>query len=249
MFISILKKSIFPVLLLLLSCGPTNSSQVISLEVLGTRAHITIANPLGNTAGLKEELQSFIQSKNRIFSRYLEDSELALLNRAAKEMHVSRDLFKVIQASLAISRITPVFDITVLPLLKIWDFKQKLVPDEKTLARALSQTGWRGLEVQEPSLIIKRQPRELDLGGIAKGYIIDAVKEFLLGKGINAGIVEIGGDLAVFGERLWRVGITDPGDKKPLIALSLNNTSLVTSGDYERFFEKDGVVYSHIIDP
>ena len=143
MFISILKKSIFPVLLLVVSCGPRNTSEVIPLEVLGTRAHITIVNSPGNTAGLKEELQSFIQSKNRIFSRYLEDSELALLNRATKEMHVSRDLFKVIQTSLAISRVTPVFDITVLPLLKIWDFKLKLVPDKKNIAVALSQTGWR----------------------------------------------------------------------------------------------------------
>ena len=104
------------------------------------------------------------------------------------------------------------------------------------------------------TVFLKRKGMAIGLGGIAKGYAVDKAMESVLKSGIRNAIIKAGGDIRVQGRAEgssgWEVGIQDPRDRKRLLAkLTLTNVSISTSGDYERFFVKDGQLYHHIMDP
>ncbi len=190
------------------------------------------------------------------------NSEISQVNMKAfsEPVVISKDLERVIKKSLAISRISHgAFDITVAPLLRLWPIYKAnkfTIPDRKKLDEAIGLVGWQNIELDalNHTIHFKRKGMAIDLGGIAKGYIVDRIVDYLKRNGIKGALVNAGGDIYALGRavggELWRVGIQHPRQHHKLIAiLEVENKAVVTSGDYERFLIKDGVRYTHIVDP
>jgi thiamine biosynthesis lipoprotein len=137
----------------------------------------------------------------------------------------------------------------------MYDFRQKVKPDEQTLLRALPAVDYHHVLVNDGNRTVRfRHPKvRIDLGGIAKGYAAERSVEILRRRGIEHALVSAGGDTRILGDRRgrsWNVGVRDPRQEGRVIAmLPLVDEAISTSGDYERYFEEDGIRYHHIIKP
>jgi len=204
----------------------------------------------------------------RLFSRTLPHSDISRLNQAAgAESEVSADTYKLLQAAQHYCRESRgTFDITVGPLVALWDFNEQRIPDEQRLRDAARHVGWQGLTLRAdgPGSPTSAQHcyyarladplAALDAGGIAKGYIADSLTDSMLANQLQSFCISLGGNTVARGRKPngqpWQVGIQDPADKTAIIgALELIDASLVTSGIYERSFTLDGCLYHHILDP
>jgi thiamine biosynthesis lipoprotein len=146
------------------------------------------------------------------------------------------------------------FDITVYPVVKLWGFYDKTssVPSAVQIRACLDRVNWRDLALDDNRLTPRRAGLRIDLGGIAKGYAVGEAVRVLKASGVRSALVDAGGDLYAFGQingRAWRAGVRNPRGDGIIARLDLHDESVTTSGDYERFFEKDGVRYHHIMDP
>lgn len=147
------------------------------------------------------------------------------------------------------------FDFTVEPLVRLWGFYQdeeKHVPEENEIKRTLARVGFRAVKREGKTLFLRG--RQIDLGGIVKGYALDKAKEFLKTKPIKGFLLNAGGNIVVGGKKpdmsLWTLAIRHPRKPNEVIALfSLREGSVATSGDYEQYFIQHGRRYHHIIDP
>ncbi|MFQ3573293.1 MAG: FAD:protein FMN transferase [Thermodesulfovibrionales bacterium] len=202
-----------------------------------------------------------IKRLEEILNYYDERSEIRKINRNAgiKPVKVSKETFDLIQKAIKVSEITEGgFDITAGPLIKLWDFKTKKIPTGQEIKNALSLVDYRAIVLNKAdyTVFIKKKGMEINPGGIIKGYASEKIAGLLVEKGIKGGIVSIGGDIKTFGLKLdnrgWMVGIQSPRPKtnKDEIfgKVELSNKCISTSGDYERYFELDGVRYHHILD-
>jgi len=196
----------------------------------------------------------------RLMSRRIEGSDVWRVNRAAgrKAVKISGDVLCVMEKALQVSDLSGgAFDPTVGSLVSLWDrcWKGDRVPSRGEVASALARVGYRDLQIDEDkgALFLRREGMELALGGIAKGYAVDRAFRFLKDLGFKALIVDAGGDLRTGGTKFgapWVVGIQDPRDESRLMAtVEVKEAAVATSGDYERYFIKDGVRYHHILDP
>ena len=193
-----------------------------------------------------------------LMSPYKTSSLLSELNNnaASRPVIVGEELFKLIESSLAFSELTGgAFDITYASVGRYYDYRRGRVPDDETLAESIRAINYRHVVLDHENYAISYnvQGVYIDLGGIGKGYAVDRGIEILRAHGISQGLVGAGGDSRIIGDRHgepWVVGIRDPRIKSEMVAvLPLMDVSVSTSGDYERFFEKDGIRYHHIIDP
>lgn len=183
-----------------------------------------------------------------IFSRTDEESEVSRLNRSGEEfINVSECTRTVIERGIWYGELTAGrFDITMCPVSELWNFENQQIPGRDEISEALKNVDYQGIEVTDKGICL--HGKKLDLGGIAKGYIADCLVEYLRDNGAENGIVNLGGDLRVFGnkEQIVRVQAPDGGYAA---AVSVKNRAVVTSGTYERNFINDGVNYHHILDP
>ncbi len=196
-----------------------------------------------------------------MLSRHRATSEIALINRASGmgPVAVSLETLLLIDQALEFGELTEgAFDITVAPLLKLWQFAEGggKIPPEESLRAALEHVDFRAVAVDRAtrSVALRQRGAEIDLGGIAKGFIVDRAVDVLRRAGITSASVDAGGDIRLLGSRPdgrpWRIGVRHPREQRGIIAvLELENTAVVTSGDYERYFLLDGVRYHHILDP
>jgi thiamine biosynthesis lipoprotein len=203
-----------------------------------------------------------IDRVDRLMSHYRRDSPLSRLNREAANgpVEVEPELLDFLAECLRWSRESDgAFDVTVGPLMKAWGFfrDEGRVPADDELARALDVVGYRHVVLDRRAGTVRfdRPGVELDLGGIGKGYAVDRAVELLRRKGISSALVNLGGS-SVYGlggppgRDAWEVGIADPtAPGKTARTVRLRDRALSVSGGYERFFEKGGVTYSHIMDP
>jgi thiamine biosynthesis lipoprotein len=146
------------------------------------------------------------------------------------------------------------FDVTVYPLVDLWGFFRgaPAVPARPDIAACLKNVGWRQLKIENGVLAKPNDGVKIDLGAIAKGYAVGEAVKVLKGAGVKSALIDAGGDIFAIGElrgRPWKVGIRNPRGEGVMGALDVSDLTIVTSGDYERFFEKDGVRYHHILDP
>lgn len=199
-----------------------------------------------------------------LLSFWTETSEIAALNREAGRgpVRLSDETYEIVARAMEISRETDgAFDGTIGPVIREWDFKTQTLPDPEALARAIKRVDYRRIRMDSAARTAYLESAEMsfDTGGIAKGYAADRAVGALKANGIRAGIVAVAGDVRVFGTRQngsrWRVGIRDPrGEPEDLIAsIDLggagSDEAISTSGDYERYFVRDGVRYHHLLDP
>ena len=203
-----------------------------------------------------------IDRVDRLMSHYRRDSPLSRLNREAANGPVAVDpeLFAFLAECLRWSRESEgAFDVTVGPLMKAWGFfrDEGRVPSGDELARAREVVGHRHvlLDREAGTVRFDRPGVELDLGGIGKGYAVDRVVELLRRRGVASALVNLGGSSvyglgAPPGRESWEIKVQDPADPtKVALTVALRDRALSVSGGYERFFEKDGVTYSHVMDP
>jgi len=210
-------------------------------------------------AGIEKELEKVDQA----MSTYKPDSELNHFNQAPlnKWVKLSEPLFEVLNISQAVAVTSQgAFDVTLGGLVNLWSFgpeaRPESIPDTGLLKERLDETGYQYLELD-----IKRQAARrlhnsfIDLSGVAKGYAVDKVAEWLKQQGVNNFLVNVGGEIVVAGyraeEQPWRVGIEVPDGSQQTAhhILPLINNSIATSGDYRNFYEIDGRRMSHTINP
>lgn len=193
-----------------------------------------------------------------LLSRTLEGSDVWNLNHAeGKPVQVSDDTLTILDAARQVSAASGgAFDVTIAPVSTQWDFTSgaRALPDAAALAEAAEWIDYTKIEVDGDRVTLPAGMM-IDLGGIAKGYIADAVKGYLASRGVESGILSFGGNIVGLGVKPdgspWKVGIQDidkPTGAYMLVAVNRGG-STVTSGIYERGFELDGVYYHHILDP
>ena len=186
------------------------------------------------------------------------DSELSRINAGAADAPValSAGMFALLERALAFSRLSDgAFDITYAGAGQLYDYRAGIAPDEGALAAARPLVGWRHLELDAATRSVRfaRPGVRIDLGGFAKGHAVDNSIAILKRLGIAHAMVAAGGDSHVLGDRRgrpWTIAIRDPRREGEVVALlPLEDVSVSTSGDYERFFERDGERFHHLLDP
>ena len=190
------------------------------------------------------------------YSRYRDDSVLSTINRAAGATAVAVDAETsalLDYADACWRRSGGLFDITSGVLRTVWDFRKPIVPHQADIERALARIGWDRVS-REGRTIALEHGMEIDFGGIGKEYAADRAMAVARDAGIRHGFVNLGGDIRVIGAqpdgRPWHVGIVHPRDPQAAIAqIAIADGGLATSGDYERFFERDGKRYCHVLNP
>ena len=230
---------------------------------MGCTATVRVCGP--DAAALPEvvgEALDEIDRVDRLMSNYRRDSALSRLNSEAARgpVAVEPELLDFLAVCLRWSRESDgAFDVTVGPLMKAWGFFRAdgRVPGDDELREVLAMVGHRHVLLDRRARTVRfdRPGVELDLGGIAKGYAVDRVVELLRRRGITSAVVNLGGSSvyglgAPPGKEAWEIGVQDPTRSNWIaLTVSLRDRALSVAGGYERFFEKDGVTYSHIMDP
>jgi thiamine biosynthesis lipoprotein len=196
---------------------------------------------------------------DRTMSPHKSDSELSRINRdaAGEAVTVSAEMARLLARANDFAQLSGgAFDITYAAVGALYDYRQRIRPSEAQLAQAREAVGYRYLQLDMRARTVRfaRPGMRIDLGGFAKGHAVDNAAAILRHRGIRHAIVSAGGDSRVIGDRRgrpWTIGIRDPRRAGEVIAmLPLEDTSISTSGDYERYFEAaDGVRCHHVIDP
>lgn len=251
-----MKRYIFTFLILLAGCFKANSNGYISREEFGLGTFITITiekSPYSET--ILNHAFDLIKKLEKKFSVFIPENEVSKLNKE-KKIKASRELKDVVEKSIYISRKTGgAFDITVLPLIKLYREAEKkgIPPSQKEIEDVLKYTGYQKIKVKGNTIQIPDKT-EIDTGGISKGYIVDRVVKYLKGQGIHSGLVNAGGDIYCFGKNpeggKWRIGVRDPFNKNRILkTIYISEAGIATSGDYERYVYIKGKKYGHIINP
>ena len=192
-------------------------------------------------------------------STYKPTSEVSQVNAKAADgpMKISKELFDLLVTAKEYSVLTDgAFDITYASVGYMYDFRKHVHPDDAQIDKALPAVNFRHvlLDPKNQTVQFSQKGVRIDLGGIAKGYSVDKGIEVLQSRGFARAYVSAGGDSRIIGDRFgkpWMVGIRDPskGEGSVITRIPLADAAISTSGDYERFFEENGVRYHHIIDP
>ena len=223
---------------------------VVRLTVYGTDEAI-----LEKTANdVMEEITRY----ENIFSVNIPTSEISKINDAPQtNVRVSTETVDAITDSLKFAEETDgMFDPTIGPIVRLWRIGTEYarVPEKEEIDKALSYVDYKEVSVKG-NMVRTGEKQKLDLGGIAKGWITDRLTEKLKKDGIHSALIDLGGNIAVIGKApkgpTWRLGLQHPNKSRGEYFAVVNamNTSVVTSGPYERFFEKNNVRYHHIFDP
>ena len=245
--------------LLFLFCGCQPGQTALSRTdyLLDTVVTLTL---YGATEGDLDAAFAEIRRLNDLLDAYSPFSDLGWLQAAAGErpVAVSKETMELLTfAKDLYGRTGGYLDVTVGPLIDLWDIRNGgHYPAEGELSRALGLLGMDDLVLDEAkgTAYLMRPGMRVDLGALAKGYIADKVKALLLDRGVESGVIDLGRNILLIGEKPgeapFSIGIQSPTDAGKLLrVLSLRDRSLVTSGTYERYFERDGVRYHHVLDP
>jgi len=227
----------------------------------GTTYHITYESKKGEN--LKMAIDSLLADFDMSLSSYKPNSLISRFNRNEPGVKADHKFKEVFNKSYEVYRKTGgAFDITVAPIINALGFgsnKDTLNVDSTMIDSLLSYVGMEKLKLQDDTLVKQNGNIKLDVNGIAQGYSVDLVVEFLKGRKIRNFMVEIGGEVRAIGRnhnnQIWRIGIDKPyeGNMIPGAELQtiirLDNRALATAGNYRKFYEKNGIKYVHIINP
>lgn len=205
------------------------------------------------------EAKSLTKEFEDIFNRFLEDSEISKINSALgpEPQNISNELLELMMFSQKwYQKSGGAFDITAASLSVLWGNAEKknTQPHRTDIATTLKSVGMNLLRIntEESTIATGTDGVELDFGGIAKGYLVDKIADTLQDMQIEKGLVELSGHIRCWGKKIFKIGIQDPISNKKGALMGTIKTApagVVTSGNYERFFEIEGKRYSHIINP
>ncbi len=196
-----------------------------------------------------------------LISSWDENSLTSEINRKAglEAVKVSDEYLNLIQRAIKISELTDgAFDISYASMDKIWFFdgSMKQMPEQKLINKSVEKVGYKKIQINEANktIFLTEEGMKIGFGAIGKGYAADRVKAILTEKGIEAGIINASGDMSAWGKQLngepWKVAITNPMDKSKAFGLMpIREGAVVTSGNYEKYVEFNGIRYAHIINP
>ena len=232
--------------------------------IMGTSCTLAAAAPGGAGEAGEAALaaaEAELRRVEALMSNWIDASELSRFNAApaGKRFHLSTDTLAVLRSSRRFWELSGgAFDVTCRPQLELWkeSGRRGLLPSPEELAAARAHSHWDQLTLDEGSAVKSAGTLQVDLGGIAKGYGVDLALDAIRRHGLPGGLVEVGGDLAVFGRSpapgsggAWPVGLRDPRADRAWGTLALRDAAVCTSGNYARFVTIDGRRYSHIVDP
>lgn len=262
----LISMSLLAVVFLFSGCGNnakkvTNDAPISrSNFYLGTYCKVTIYDK--SDESILDKAFNRIEEFDKMLSINKENTEVDNINDKSgiEKVKVNDDIFKLIDKSLNYSKLTGgAFDTSIGPIVKLWNIglDSARVPSKEEVTKALPLVGYKNVELNanEKTVYLKEKGMALDFGAIAKGYIADEVVEVLKDNGVKKAIVDLGGNIYALGsnkeDKPWKIGIQDPDlERNNIIGyMYSSNKSVVTSGIYERFFEKDGVKYHHILSP
>lgn len=253
--------------LALSGCQDDRSETEITGDIQGTTYHIKmVLQGLSlNIGEVRRDIENAFEDVDIKLSNYREDSEISRLNanKTSEWLTVSREIVDLIGIAKQVSeRSEGCYDLTVKPLFDLWGFfrHENRVPPDEEIAQALQHVGMSRIEVDSAgSRLRKRDPElRIDLSSIAQGYTVGAIAKRLEDRGIQNYLVEIGGELKVKGSKTdgspWRIAIEKPTPfqrevQRVLELHQKSGTAVMTSGTYRNFFEQNGHVYSHILNP
>lgn len=258
----------------------TSGNQPISINSvkLNTAVQITIYD--SQDKALLDDCLALCDKYELIFSRTNKKSELYKLNHrkdvsdedfntdgqttpypvsgTADTWHISEDLAALLSEGLDITRESDgAFDIAIAPLTSLWDFtaEDPKVPDDAAIQKALPLCSSDGVTIDGQDITLPSDDIQFDVGAIAKGYIADRLKDFLVKKGVKSAIINLGGNVLCIGSKPdgtpFKIGIQKPfADRNETEAvMDITGKSVVSSGIYERCFKQDGKLYHHILNP
>ena len=230
---------------------------------MGTTYSIKIktSDAVVNQEKIRADIEKILLEINQKMSTYIVDSELSVINfsNSLDSNLISDDLFKVISHANTISKTTNgAFDITVGPLVNLWGFgpnkSENKIPSNEEIELIKKNIGYKKIYLNKETTSIKKLHPDLyvDLSGIAKGFAVDKIALYLNSYNLENYLVEIGGELIAKGtnedNEVWQIGIENPNNNLAKI-IGLKDIAMATSGDYRNYFEKNGVRYSHTINP
>jgi thiamine biosynthesis lipoprotein len=228
-------------------------------SIMGTRIAVELwATDPGLAQRGIDAVMADMHRTDRLMSTYKPESQLSQVNAQAfdRPVQVDADIIDVVEKSLEYSRLSDgIFDITYASVGYLYDYRAQLHPTDEQIAAARQAIDYRQLQVDREARTIRflRPGMRIDLGGFAKGWAVDRGVEILRGLGIEHAMVNAGGDTRLLGDRRgkpWIVGIRDPRrDGAVVTRIPLADEAISTSGDYERYFEQDGIRHHHILAP
>jgi len=232
------------------------------LLLMGSRFDITVVaqDSISANKSIKTATDE-ISRIEKLISSWDSKSETSEININAgiEPVAVSAELFELIKRALIISQLTDgAFDISYASMDNIWAFDGTMTefPNEEKIQKSISKVGYQNIVLNEnkQTVYLAKKGMKIGFGAIGKGYAADKAKALLVKNGVEAGIINASGDMNTWGKQPngddWKVAITNPLDKQKAFALlPLNNSAVVTSGNYEKYVTFNGKRYSHIIDP
>ncbi|MCB0688575.1 MAG: FAD:protein FMN transferase [Saprospiraceae bacterium] len=255
---------IFLVFFMIVLCIPGEAQEVYNrtLKLMGSRFDISVVASSEEEANKEIDVAvDEISRIEKIISSWDPGSQTSEINRNAgiKPVVVDRELFDLIKRAMVISKLTDgAFDISYASMDKIWKFdgSMKEMPSPEEIKNSVSRVGYSKIVLDETnsSVYLPEEGMKIGFGAIGKGYAADKAKALLMSKGVPAGIINASGDMNTWGKQPdgedWKVAITNPLNKNSAYGLvPINKGAVVTSGDYEKFVEFNGIRYAHIIDP
>ena len=245
-----------------------NYSEILEINglTMGTTYSIKIKtdNGYADKKRIRSDIEDILSGINQSMSTYTKESELSIINfsKTSDWQSVSKDLFTIIDDANKISIKTEgAFDITIGPLVNLWGFGpdkvENRIPSDQIIESVKENTGFQKILLDKLNKkILKSNPNlYMDLSGIAKGFAVNKIALYLDKKGFKNYLIEIGGELMGKGrnkdKEIWQIGIENPNSNSDTIRhiVQLKNMAMATSGNYKKYFEKDGIRYSHTINP
>ena len=243
------------------------SQEPVSATAIKLNTAVTVTIYDSQDRELLTECMNLCDKYEKIFSRTASDSELYQLNHreltpvAGTEdtFQISDPLAELIRKGLYYSELSEgAFDIAIEPLTSLWDFtaEDPQVPEDRLIQEALTKCDYHNVSVSDNNeVILKTEDTAIELGAIAKGYIADRLKDYLISQGVKSAIINLGGNVLCIGgkpdDSSFKIGIQKPfADRSGTIAvMDIKDKSVVSSGVYERCFEQDGTLYHHLLNP
>ena len=236
----------------------TDPGEPISRDLFAMDTFMTLTVYGEDAQDALDAAEAEISRLDELLSTGMEDSEISQLNRNGETI-LSDDPAYLYERSLEVNKMTDgAFDPMIYPLMEAWGFttREYAVPDQEMLLRLLDLTDLSDVSYspEDHHIVFEKEGMAIDFGGIAKGYTSASVIDILKEKGIGHAVISLGGNVQVLGTKpdgtLWKVAIRDPQNISGFIGIAqVSDKAVITSGGYERFFEENGKIYHHILDP
>ncbi len=249
----------FLIILSLVSCSAPPKSE--GIKVTGVYFDTVVqVEAWGASASVLEECRNICEAYEQKLSKEIADSEISRINAAGGHpAEVSPETAGLIETALEYCELSGgAFDITIAAVSELWDFTGEhagVVPDAAAIGEACRHVDYHTVTVEGNTVTLADPQARIDLGGIAKGYIADRLKEYLVREQVSHALINLGGNVLAVGGRYdgtpFCIGIQKPfaGQNETITSVEITDQSVVSSGNYERYFEENGAIYHHILNP